>query len=153
MSLIQAIAHSCEHIVHIDPVASTSHDEFSEMWASTKPRPWWQGGYEHTNSMRRRSSTGEILDRNLCFVVRSAFHRPASVSPAPPQLWLLLTGHKHVAESNYVETLLSSLLDNPVDDSDLWNILSSGMQSTVDAVLYMIPHTGTNQTSACNYYC
>jgi len=47
-----------------------------------------------------------------------------------------------MAERNYVEDLLSPLLDKPMEDSDLWNIISGGGLSIVDAVLYMIPHTG-----------
>jgi hypothetical protein len=50
-----------------------------------------------------------------------------------------------MAERNYVEDLLSPLLDKPMEDSDLWNIISGGGLSIVDAVLYMIPHTGTTE--------
>ena len=50
-----------------------------------------------------------------------------------------------MAESDYIDSLLSPILEKQVDDSDLWNILSGGGQPIVDAMLYMIPHTGTNQ--------
>ncbi|KAF4123300.1 Septin [Geosmithia morbida] len=127
-SLIHAMAHCCEHIVHLDPVASTVNDAFREMWASTKPRPWWRDELEPTLAgSRRRSSVGEILERNICFVVQSSSQSSTA---------------KRYVESDYVDAQLSPLLSKPIDDSDLRTILSEGGAPIVDVVLYMIPHTG-----------
>jgi hypothetical protein len=42
----------------------------------------------------------------------------------------------------YVESQFLPLLNRPISDGDLWNLLSSGTEPIVDAVLYMLPHTG-----------
>ena len=70
-SLIRSLAQTCEHIVHMDPVDSPHVDHFNEIHASTRPCPWWQSTELNSfvsSSRRRRSSTDEVLDRNLCFV-------------------------------------------------------------------------------------
>lgn len=69
----------------------------------------------------------EVLDRNLCFVVRSPQRR------ASPSM---------EAEMSYLDTQLQSVLEKPLDDPDLWSLLIHGGQPNVDLVLYMVPHTG-----------
>ncbi|KAG9255214.1 uncharacterized protein F5Z01DRAFT_635502 [Emericellopsis atlantica] len=129
-SLVQAIAHSCEHIVHMNPVASAADDTFSEIWASTRPRPWWQADPSSLapSRKRRRSSAtaSEVLDRNICFVVKSAFHK----------------SHSHMAEAEYADAHVAPLLEKTISDSDMSTLLSTGGESNVDAVLYLIAHTG-----------
>lgn len=126
-TIIQAISQCCEHIVHMDPVILPSAGVMSEVYASTRPRPWWQPGFDSTGSLKRRTSSGEILDRNLCFVVRSDSQRHSSVMDE---------------EMRYVDSQLRPVLDKPLDDSDLWDLLSNGGQQNVDAVFFMISHTG-----------
>lgn len=68
----------------------------------------------------------EMLDRNLCFVDCPPQQRSESTHPA----------------IRYVESQFLPLLNRPISDGDLWNLLSSGTEPIVDAVLYMLPHTG-----------
>jgi hypothetical protein len=126
-TIIQAISQCCEHIVHMDPVIPPSAGIMSEVYASTRPRPWWQPGFDSTGSLNRRTSSGEILDRNLCFVVRSDSQYRSGVMDE---------------EMRYIDSQLRPVLDKPLDDSDLWDLLSNGGQQNVDAVLFMISHTG-----------
>jgi len=129
-TIIQAISQCCEHIVHMDPVIPPSAGIMSEVYASTRPRPWWQPGFDSTGSLNRRTSSGEILDRNLCFVVRSDSQYRSGVMDE---------------EMRYIDSQLRPVLDKPLDDSDLWDLLSNGGQQNVDAVLFMISHTGLEQ--------
>lgn len=126
-AILQAISQCCEHIVHMDPFVPSLAGTMNEVYASTRPRPWWQSQVEHGSSSTRRFSSSEILDRNLCFVVRSAHQHP---SPSMKD------------EMNYVTSHLQPVLEKPLDDSDLWDLLTNGRQSNVDAVLFMVPHTG-----------
>jgi hypothetical protein len=43
---------------------------------------------------------------------------------------------------HYLESRLQSVLKKPLDDSDLWSLLTHGGQPNVDLVMYMVPHTG-----------
>lgn len=43
---------------------------------------------------------------------------------------------------HYLESRLQSVLEKPLDDSDLWSLLTHGGQPNVDLVMYMVPHTG-----------
>lgn len=96
------------------------------MYASTRPYPWWKAELDQSTTSRRRSSAmDEMLDRNLCFV------------DCPPQ-----TSQATHPAVRYVESQLLPLLNRPISDGDLWNLLSSGTEPIVDAVLYMLPHTG-----------
>ncbi|KAL7918517.1 hypothetical protein ACQKWADRAFT_303901 [Trichoderma austrokoningii] len=125
-TLITAIAQSSEHIVHVDPVSTHNKGEASEVYASTRPYPWWKAELDASTASRRRSSAmDEMLDRNLCFV------------DCPPQ-----TSQGTHPAIRYVESQLFPLLNRPISDGDLWNLLSSGTEPIVDAVLYMLPHTG-----------
>jgi hypothetical protein len=126
-SLVQAIAHFCEDIVHVDQATTASHTGFKEIWASTRPQPWWQHGLDATGSHNLgRASSVDVLDRNLCFVVGS------------------LPGYSNMNPGKgYIEAQISPLLEKSMDESDLSSLISGGGSSVVDAVFYMIPQTGT----------
>jgi hypothetical protein len=126
-TLITAIAQCSEHIVHVDPVMNQNKGEVSEVYASTRPYPWWRAELDPSAAPRRRSSAmDEMLDRNLCFV------------DCPPQQ-KSETAHPAI---RYIESQLLPLLHRPISDGDLWNLLSNGTEPIVDAVLYLLPHTG-----------
>lgn len=126
-TLITAIAQCSEHIVHVDPVTNRDKGQVSEVYASTRPYPWWRAELDPSLAPRRRSSAmDEMLDRNLCFV------------DCPPQQD---SEAAHPAV-RYVESQLFPLLHRPISDGDLWNLLSNGTEPIVDAVLYLLPHTG-----------
>jgi hypothetical protein len=119
------MAQSCEHIVHIDPVDTAGADGVAEIYASTKPHSWWQSASDSA-SLRRRSSTGEILSRNICFVESSTPREAGKVHPAV----------------RYIKSQLTLSLGRAVGDADLTSILSSGAEPIVDVVLYLLPSTG-----------
>lgn len=80
-SLVQSIAQCCQHIVHVDNAISPRPDSMNELYASTRSLPWWRTSMDSaSNAGQRRYSTSEILDRNVCFVVRSGYqpHNPVS---------------------------------------------------------------------------
>jgi hypothetical protein len=128
-SLIQSIAQSCEHIVHIDPLNPTAASGTSEAYASTKSQSWWQATSDPTSAKRRRSSysTDEILSRNLCFVEIST---PEDTEKSD-----------HPALS-YLESHLRPLMSRSIGDADLTCVLGSGAEPIVDVVLYLLPFTG-----------
>ncbi|KAL7787027.1 hypothetical protein V8C37DRAFT_391194 [Trichoderma ceciliae] len=126
-TLITAIAQCSEHIVHVDPVTNQNKGQVSEVYASTRPYPWWRAELDPSIAPRRRSSAmDEMLDRNLCFVDCPPQQKSEAAHPAV----------------RYIESQLLPLLNRPIGDGDLWNLLSSGTEPIVDAVLYLLPHTG-----------
>ncbi|KAL6876024.1 hypothetical protein HDV57DRAFT_502726 [Trichoderma longibrachiatum] len=131
-TLITAIAQSSEHIVHVDPITNQNKGQVSEVYASTRPYPWWRAELDPSVAPRRRSSAAmdEMLDRNLCFVDCPPQRESDGVHPAV----------------RYIESQLFPLLHRPVSDGDLWNLLSNGTEPIVDAVLYLLPHTGPEPT-------
>lgn len=79
-SLIRTLAERCEHIVHMDPIENRSAVHATETYASSRPHPWWRSDSELTVTTRRRlSSTGDVLDRNVCFVESPGHQHGASV--------------------------------------------------------------------------
>lgn len=126
-TIIQAISQCCEHIVHMDHVVPSSTRIMNEVYASTRPRSLWHSHISSENSAQRRRSMSEVLDRNLCFVVRSPQRRPF------PSM---------ESEMRYLDSQLRSVLEKPLDDSDLWSLLTNGGQPNVDLVLYMVPQIG-----------
>lgn len=129
-TIIQAISQCCEHIVHMDHVVPSSTKIMNEVYASTRPRSLWHSPISSENSTKRRHSMSEVLDRNLCFVVRSPQRRPF------PSM---------ESEMRYLDSQLRSVLEKPLDDSDLWSLLTNGGQPNVDLVLYMVPQTGLSR--------
>lgn len=107
-SLIKAIVQSCDHIVHVDPIApsplslpargtsnspvrrgSRKHHErmeiktsqITEVYASTKPYPEWWSDLDDSRVLRRRRSLDDaVLDRNICFVDTPGYSSAPSVS-------------------------------------------------------------------------
>ncbi|KAH7145339.1 Septin-domain-containing protein [Fusarium sp. MPI-SDFR-AT-0072] len=127
-SLIKTLAERCEHIVHMDPIENRSAVHATETYASSRPHPWWRSDSELTVTTRRRlSTTGDVLDRNVCFVESPGHRRDASGS------W---------RDLHYVESHLTSLMNKPMADSDLFTLVNSGGEPVVDALLYLIPHSG-----------
>ncbi|KAI7770570.1 hypothetical protein LZL87_002941 [Fusarium oxysporum] len=127
-SLIKTLAERCEHIVHMDPIENRSAVHATETYASSRPHPWWRSDSELTVTTRRRlSTTGDVLDRNVCFVESPGHRRDASGS------W---------RDLHYVESHLTSLMNKPMADSDLFTLVNSGGEPVVDALLYLTPHSG-----------
>ncbi|EGU73420.1 hypothetical protein FOXB_16058 [Fusarium oxysporum f. sp. conglutinans Fo5176] len=127
-SLIKTLAERCEHIVHMDPIENRSAVHATETYASSRPQPWWRSDSELTVTTRRRiSTTGDVLDRNVCFVESPGHRRDACGS------W---------RDLHYVESHLTSLMNKPMADSDLFTLVNSGGEPVVDALLYLIPHSG-----------
>lgn len=107
-SLIKALVQSCEHIVHVDPIApqstallgqnssprrgrskssrnNTRTTEIAEIFASTKPYPEWWSDLDDFQLLKRRKSVDDtILDRNICFIDTPGYSDGASVSKKPP---------------------------------------------------------------------
>ena len=143
-SLVQAIAHFCKDIVHVDQATTASHTGFKEIWASTRPQPWWQHALDPTGSHNLgRASSVDVLDRNLCFVVGSL--------PGYSNMVGFDIRFRQISEltwpqnpgKGYIEAQISPLLEKSMDESDLSSLISGGGSSVVDAVFYMIPQTGT----------
>ncbi|VZH96798.1 unnamed protein product [Fusarium fujikuroi] len=127
-SLIKTLAERCKHIVHMDPIENHSAVHATETYASSRPQPWWRSDSELAVTARRRiSTTGDVLDRNVCFV-ESPGHRPGASGS-----W---------RDLHYVESHLASLMNKPMADSDLFTLVNSGGEPVVDALLYLIPHSG-----------
>lgn len=79
-SLIKTLAQRCEHIVHMDPIENSSAVHATETYASSRPHPWWRSDSDLTVTTRRRiSTTGDVLDRNVCFVESPRHQHGASV--------------------------------------------------------------------------
>ncbi|KAF5964389.1 hypothetical protein FBULB1_12811 [Fusarium bulbicola] len=127
-SLIKTLVERCEHIVHMDPIENRSALHATETYASSRPQPWWRSDSELAMTTRRRiPTTGDVLDRNVCFVESPGHRRGASGS------W---------RDLHYVESHLASLINKPMADSDLFTLVNSGAEPVVDALLYLIPHSG-----------
>ncbi|KAM4055387.1 septin domain-containing protein [Hirsutella rhossiliensis] len=129
-SLIQALGQNCQHIVHMDPLESCSAGKIREIYASTRPDPWWRASSEPVAyaKRRRQSLTHDILDRNLCFLDCPALPNNTEASQA----------------DRYVQTQLLRLCERPIEDEDLFHLLSGGAGPIVHVVLYMVPFTGPN---------
>lgn len=102
-SLIKAIVQTCEDIVHVDPLTSTTvampesrrgsrsksrngstgsiaTSEVTEIYASTRAYPSWWSDLEESRVLRRRKSLGDsVLERNLCFVDTPGYGNKTSV--------------------------------------------------------------------------
>lgn len=69
-SLIRSLAQRCEHIVHVDQIEPNQTRDVAETYASSRPHPWWKTDSQLLlpDTQRPSSMTGEMLDRNVCFV-------------------------------------------------------------------------------------
>ncbi len=123
--------------MHIDAVNTHFNGPVLEIHASTRPYQWWRT--ENSSTLRRRrssTSVEEILDRNLCFLDFTP-QGPSSASHA----------------EDFLESTLSPLLEKQMADADLVSLLSSGNESIVDAILYMLPSTGNFTETLIKVYC
>lgn len=55
---------------------------------------------------------------------------------------MLITSQGPWRDLHYVESHLSSLMNKPMADSDLFTLVNSGGEPVVDTLLYLIPHSG-----------
>lgn len=64
--------------------------------------------------------------------------------PGPPALdyHILTITQGSWRDLHYVESHLASLMNKPMADSDLFTLVNSGGEPVVDALLYLIPHSG-----------
>ncbi|KAI3397016.1 hypothetical protein diail_11343 [Diaporthe ilicicola] len=135
-SLIKALVQSCEHIVHIDPIAppqstalisrhssprrgrskssknNTRTTEISEIFASTKPYPEWWSDLDDFQLLKRRKSVDDtILDRNICFIDTPGYSDGASsIESITPVI-------------RYVESQFEKVQSNASPDSEMLNML------------------------------
>lgn len=126
-SLIRAIGQTCAHIVQMDKITDAPNRRPSNIYASTRPSPWWKPHADNACKGRRPTITDQVLDKNLCFVDCPALSTDnEATSPAV----------------EYVENHLSHLSVEYIDDADLIALLSSGIEANVDVVLYLLACTG-----------
>ncbi|KAI1261198.1 hypothetical protein F5Y18DRAFT_402876 [Xylariaceae sp. FL1019] len=146
-SLLKAIVQSCHHIVHVDPLSGASSRRNSlsdtltslsrqtitptaniaEIQASTKPYPeWWSDLETPRAPHRRKSLSRSVLERNICFVDTPGYGMDTSVMETVMPC------------VDYVESYLSKVTADELDDSDMMNMLGGGGGSQVDVVLYLI---------------
>ncbi|KAH8686663.1 hypothetical protein BGZ61DRAFT_43429 [Ilyonectria robusta] len=128
-SLIRSLAQRCEHIVHMDQIEPNQTRDVAETYASSRPHPWWKTDSQLllTDTQRPSSLTGEMLDRNVCFV-----EGPGHMN-GPSGPW---------HDLRYVKSHVTALLGKPMDDSDLFSLLNAGGEPIVDVLLYLIPNKG-----------
>ncbi|KAJ5099286.1 hypothetical protein N7532_006287 [Penicillium argentinense] len=159
-SLIKSIVHTCEDIVHIDPIDTSSHSTSlerrrssrphsgsvptrgmpaatTEIYASTKPYPPWWSDLEDSRVLRRRKSIGEIiLERNLCFV-------------DTPAISLSRAGQTDAILQYMGQQFTRATAALSGSSVDLQNLLAGNGGSQVDAVLYLI----SNDTLSVDMEC
>ena len=149
-SLIKSIVQTCEDIVHVDPLSSSSAisdsaqsrrpkspsnsaylnatKEVTEVYASTRAYPSWWSDFEENRVLRRRKSTGDtVLERNLCFVDTPGYSRGMSTSEG-------IESVIHYMESQMARSI--SLAD--LNDGDLLSVLGGGGGFQVDVAFYLI---------------
>lgn len=61
---------SCEHFVHVDLIETAPTTNVVEVYASTKPHPWWRNSSDNAlpPDDSERSQTIQSLDKNICIV-------------------------------------------------------------------------------------
>ncbi|KAK3990577.1 hypothetical protein QBC44DRAFT_380472 [Cladorrhinum sp. PSN332] len=143
-SLIKAIVQSCEHIVHVDSIASdglgmgastfsvkkgkerdSGTKQITEIYASTKPYPEWWSEVDDLMVLKRRKNLGDaVLDRNVCFVDTPGCGVSAMETITPV--------------TDYIQAHLSRISSNELGDGDLLNMLGGEGGVQVDVVLYMV---------------
>ncbi|KHO00869.1 Cell division protein GTP binding protein [Metarhizium album ARSEF 1941] len=127
-SLILAIAQLSAHIVHMDTIVAAPKNMANDVYASTRPKPWWRTDPDRDLPRRRRSSTLDgVLDRNICFVDCPVYGD--DIQGSSPAV-------------DYVESRLAHLANKLMDDPDLCALLSGGAEPNVDVVLYLLPPSG-----------
>ncbi|KAI0399587.1 hypothetical protein F4802DRAFT_588830 [Xylaria palmicola] len=149
-SLLKAIVQTCDHIVHVDPISPpndlskafsrpgmaalptrepVSTATISEVYASTKPYPeWWQELDTPSVPHKRKRRGDSVLERNICFVDTPGYGRESSVMETI------------MSCVDYVESHLSKLSSDDLNDSELTSMLGGDGGCQVDVVLYLISH-------------
>lgn len=166
-SLMKSIVQTCEHIVHVDPLPSTSSSitmgrpqlsrrtstavnlqqasQVVEIGASTRAYPsWWTEMDESRILRRRKSSFGEIvLERNISFVDTPGFTANERTSGARE-------GHLII---QHVESLLQRNASlSTLSDGEVLSILSGSGGVQVDLVIYIFTSEYLETTpSNCTY--
>ncbi|KAI1326022.1 Poly(A) polymerase central domain-containing protein [Xylariaceae sp. FL0255] len=147
-SLLKAIVQSCDHIVHIDPIAPNVQSEtnvsqstvsvpssgraatgtaaISEIYASTKAYPEWWAELGESRSHRRKSLGDSVLERNICFVDTPGYGSESSVMEAITPC------------VEYVESYFNKVSSDTLSDSDILNLLGGDGGSQVDVIVYLI---------------
>ncbi|KAH7313266.1 hypothetical protein B0I35DRAFT_268584 [Stachybotrys elegans] len=131
-SLIHAMARSCDHIVHIDQVSSSTRSGVTETFASTKPHPsWWSDPDASSSTRRRISMSDEILDRNICFVETTGV-AGTSVNYGPSLTIYRVAVSSTVAQASGGQRLVQLF--------ERWR------GAIVDVALYLVPPMGLTDT-------
>ena len=149
-SLIKSIVQTCEDIVHVDPLTSTtptlqipskgskrvdteSTTHITEIHASTRPYPSWWCDFDDSNVLRRRKSLGDsVLDRNLCFIDTPGYGRGGSAAESIDKV-------VRYVEGQFERT--ASLAK--MSDGDLMALLGGSGGSQVDVVFFVISRSGS----------
>lgn len=137
-SLIKSIFRTCEDVVHIDPINSTTPSQststsrttaheptksVTELHASTRPYPLWWSDMESSHSLWRRKSFGEgILERNISFVDTPGIDSEEMAERVMREL------ERSLIENARIETM---------SDNQLLNLYSGEGGTFVDAVIYV----------------
>ncbi|KUI58804.1 Septin-7 [Cytospora mali] len=151
-ALIKAMVQSCEHIVHVDPIAPQSSfisqrlssqrgrskssknvnatSQTSEIFASTKPYPEWWSDLDDFRLLKRRKSMGDfVLDRNICFIDTPGYSDGASsMDVIAPVI-------------RYVESHFEKVQSNASPDPEILNMLGGDGGNQVDVVFYLIQNS------------
>jgi hypothetical protein len=129
----------------MDPIENHNAVHATETYASSRPQPWWRSDSELTVTTRKRlSATGDVLDRNVCFVESPGHQHGTSVRNTTTNCHcrMLIMSQGPWRDLHYVESHLTSLMNKPMADLDLFNLVNSGGEPVVDTLLYLIPHSG-----------
>jgi hypothetical protein len=148
-SLIRAIVHQCEDIVHVDPLTTSAllspstrpgkskgkadrargsgTSLITEISASTRSFPSWWADMEESKTMRRRRSSGDtVLERNLCFVDTPGIQTSSSLDA---DLEFLV---QYIEESFWRNDALAEMTE-----TERLNLLSGNGGTLIDAVLFI----------------
>lgn len=135
-SLIRSIVQSCEDIVHVDPVATStsttslgSADRTIEIFASTRAYPAWWSDLDDSKVLRRRKSSMSepVLERNVCFIDTPSISRKAQHQHPTTSV---IQHMEHLLQRNESFATLSS--------GEILSIMSGNGGVQVDLVLYML---------------
>ena len=147
-SLVEAIARSCEHVVHLDTPRVNPGSLTSEIYASTRPRMWWRAepDLNVSASSRCRPVGEDVLDRNVCFVdclYGEQNNKAVSILRLDLIIASVLNNVNQLtsASLSYVKAQLLSVFDERLEEANLRSLISGEAENIVHAVLYLLPPT------------
>ncbi|TDZ28087.1 Septin-9 [Colletotrichum trifolii] len=153
--LVAGKSDCCPHIVHVDPTvpvamvsagllpSATSLPEsisiaqgtfqITETLASTKPLPpWWRDTTSENQAPITIDPGDVVIDRNICLVDTPGYQESCRPTDTASQV------------AHYVESHLQRSRLDGLDEDDVLRTVSEGGGLLVDAVLYVLPSSGTS---------